>query len=114
MGISRPTIRAWLIFAALVAVVYAIESAPTEVEKAIALNRGGDHVGAVEIFRRLAEEGDGVAQFNLSGMYRDGRGVSRNITEATRWLQESAQQGIVSAQVELSHAYRYGRGVVGR
>ena len=61
MRISLPTLRAWLIFAALVATVYVVESAPTEVDKAIALYRGGDYAAAAEIYRRLAEEGDAAA-----------------------------------------------------
>jgi TPR repeat protein len=38
------------------------------------------------------------AQHNLGSMYRDGIGVAQNYTEAARWYQRAADQGLSTAQ----------------
>ena len=52
--------------------------------------------------RRLAEQGDAKAQFNLGGMYADGEGV---------WLRKAAEQGDGQAQRILGYRYYNGDGV---
>ena len=52
-----------------------------------------------------------AAQYNLGVMYRNGRGVSRDQTEAVRWYRLAADQGDARAQYHLGVMYGNGRGV---
>ncbi len=48
--------------------------------------------------RRLAEQGDADAQYNLGYRYSTGIGVPQDRAEAARWLRLAASQGHVQAQ----------------
>jgi len=72
------------------------------------LNR--DYQLAAEFYRRGAEQGDAVAQRNLSSMYRLGQGVEQDDRQAFIWAQKSALQGYGPAQLNLGYAYRFGQG----
>ena len=61
--------------------------------------------------KRLAEQGDASAQYNLGVMYSFGRGVPENYAEAVRWWRLAAEQGIARAQYELGAMYEIGLGV---
>ena len=61
--------------------------------------------------RRLAEQGDADAQFNLGQMYDDGQGVPQDAPRAALWYLRAAEQGHARAQHSLSVLYRLGRGV---
>jgi len=61
--------------------------------------------------KRLAEQGNASAQYNLGLMYRNGEGVPENDVEAVRWWLLAAEQGDVSAQHNLGLMYRNGEGV---
>jgi cell division septation protein DedD len=61
----------------------------------------GDYVGAVAIWRPLAEAGDPDASFNLGQAYRMGRGVLVDLSSAQTWLERAAQEGHVDAQTTL-------------
>ncbi len=71
----------------------------------------GDYPGALEHWRPLAEDGHDGAQFNLGIMYRDGRGVPQDLTEAAWWFAKSAEQGHLRAQYALAVMYVEGRAV---
>ena len=45
-------------------------------------------------WRLAAEQGVGVAQYNLSLMYEEGRGVERDLVQAYRWLLHSKASGV--------------------
>jgi TPR repeat protein len=60
-----------------------------------------DYVGAVNVWRPLAEKGDADAQFNLAQSYRLGRGVKTNLSAAKTWFERAARQGHVDAQTTL-------------
>ena len=62
--------------------------------------------------RRLAEQGDADAQFNLGVMYANGEGVLKDEAEAVRWYRLSADQGNASAQNNLGLRYANGEGVL--
>ena len=53
--------------------------------------------------RRLAEQGDAKAQFNLGVIYDNGEGVPEDDAEAVKWFRMAAEQ-IARAQ-ELSNAF---------
>jgi len=42
---------------------------------------------------RVAEQGHAEAQFKLWVMYADGQGVTRDSTEAVKWLRKAADHG---------------------
>ena len=61
----------------------------------------GDYVGAVAIWRPLAEAGDPDASFNMGQAYRLGRGVLVDLATAQTWLERAAQKDHVDAQTTL-------------
>ena len=61
--------------------------------------------------RSLATAGDAGAQYNLGGMYLNGRGVPQDYDEALRWFRRAADQGFAGAQSDLGFMYATGRGV---
>jgi len=61
--------------------------------------------------KRLAEDGDAEAQFNLGVMYDDGEGVPQDYKEAFKWYTKSAEQGVAEAQHNLGWMYDKGEGV---
>ena len=64
-----------------------------------------------EATKKLAESGDGIAQFNLALMYANGDGVPKNDKEAVKWYRKSAEQGHAKAQGNLGVMYYTGDGV---
>lgn len=63
------------------------------------------------IWLRLAEEGDGQAQFRLAVLYDLGFGVEANEAEAAKWYRRAAEGGEADAQLALAFSLRDGRGV---
>ena len=66
---------------------------------------------AVKWYRKAAEQGEAIAQYNLGNMYRDGRGVEQSDVEMVKWYRKSAEQGYATAQNNLGFMYQNGRGV---
>ena len=54
---------------------------------------------------------DAAAQNKLGNRYHDGRGVTKDYTEALRWLHKSADQDDTYAETALGYMYFYGEGV---
>ena len=65
----------------------------------------------MEELRRLADQGDAQAQFELGFRYAHGQGVSRDDQEAAKWYRLAALQGHGGAQVHLGAMYGQGHGV---
>ncbi len=65
----------------------------------------------MEELRRLADQGDAQAQFELGFKYAHGQGVSRDDQEAVRWFRLAAEQGFAKAQYNLGFRYVVGKGV---
>jgi hypothetical protein len=61
--------------------------------------------------RRLAAQGDPVAEFALGRHYATGDGVEQDYSQAGRWFTLAAEQGHVLAQETLGAYYWAGRGV---
>jgi TPR repeat protein len=61
--------------------------------------------------RRLAEQGDADAQYDLGNAYRYGEGVAQDRPEAMRWYRKAAEQGRAEAQQKLGDAYYFGWGI---
>merc|ERR1712039_89430 len=62
-------------------------------------------------YRKMAEDGDVDAQFNLGNHYRSGRIVRQDYKEAVKWLTRAAKQGHALAQSNLGYMYLTGEGV---
>jgi TPR repeat protein len=65
----------------------------------------------VQWFRKAAEQGHAMAQFNLGVMYANGEGVPKDDAEAVKWFRKAAEQGDAKAQFNLGVMYAEGRGV---
>ena len=60
-----------------------------------------DPVAAAGWFRKAADRSHAPAQRNLGSCFENGRGVTRNVSEALRWYQKAAAQGHTRAQKAL-------------
>ena len=52
-----------------------------------------DYAEALRWYRRAAEQGDAIAQYDLALMYARGRGVPQDDAEAVKWLRSAVKQG---------------------
>ena len=64
-----------------------------------------DYAEAMHWYRKAAEQGNAIAQFNLGVMYSNGEGIKRDQTEAVKWYRLAAAQGNVSALCNLGVMY---------
>ena len=55
--------------------------------------RQRDFARAAEVWEELAREGDAKAAYRLSGLYRSGRGVARDLERAKHWLEHAERSG---------------------
>jgi TPR repeat protein len=62
-------------------------------------------------YRKAAEQGSRAGELRLAALYRDGRGVPRDMEQAAGWYRKAAEQGDVSAQGTLGVLYSMGQGV---
>ena len=44
-------------------------------------------------YKKAAEQGNAIAQYNLGLCYKKGEGVEKNIDEAIKWFSKCAEQG---------------------
>lgn len=66
----------------------------------------GDYVKAFQIFERLSKAGDSQAQYDLSQMYLQGIGTSKNLEQGWNWMNQAAEKGNVQAMIELALRYQ--------
>ena len=52
-----------------------------------------------------------IVQFDLGYMYHNGKGVSKDVSEAIRWYRRAAENGATAAQFNLGVIYSKGEGV---
>jgi len=71
----------------------------------------GDSTGAIEIWRRLAEDGSAIAACNIGIVYQRGEGVPVDPAEAMRWYRVAAERDDAEAQYRLGFMYLRGEGV---
>lgn len=58
-----------------------------------------------------AEQGSVRAQYEIAGIYKKGRGVTRDETAAAHWYSQAAEAGYARAQLNLAIIYENGQGV---
>ncbi|MGI8931043.1 MAG: SPOR domain-containing protein [Sphingomicrobium sp.] len=80
---------------------WAMAAAAQSVRAGIEAWQKGDMVGAVAIWRPLADKGDADAAFNLGQAYRLGKGVPLDIAKAQDMFERAARKGHVDAQTTL-------------
>ena len=54
---------------------------------------------ALHWYRRSAEQGVALAQFNLGLMYANGLGADRDYEQAGAWFRKAAEQGITAGKI---------------
>jgi hypothetical protein len=72
---------------------------------------GQDAAAAYSWYRRAAEAGYVLAEFNLAVMCDSGAGTARNPTEAALWYARAAAHGYARAEYDLAQVYQAGEGV---
>ncbi len=58
-----------------------------------------------------AQQGNVNAMFFLANRYKNGEGVSADLTQSFNWYLKAAQQGAAAAQLNVGQMYALGRGV---
>ena len=54
---------------------------------------------------QVAKQGNAKAQYNLGGMYYNGKGVRKDYAQAVQWYRKAAEQGHAKAQLNLGLMY---------
>ena len=80
-------------------------------EQSYAASQRGDYRTAFAGYKKLAEQGNAVAQHNLGNMYLKGTGVPKDYQQAVVWFRQAAEQGDARAQNHLGAMYYNGHGV---
>lgn len=76
-----------------------------------AISTDADDKRAFKTFLAEAEQGNAEAQFKLSWLYEQGKGVAQSDEKAVEWITKSAAQGYAPAQYNLGVKYEQGKGV---
>jgi TPR repeat protein len=70
-----------------------------------------DYPEALKWYRKAAEYGNALAQFQLGFMLSQGQGAQQDYAEAAKWYRKAADQGYSPAQTNLGKLYQDGTGV---
>ncbi len=70
-----------------------------------------DEKMAVYWYRRAADKGYAVAQYNMGFILQHGHGLTQNYAEAVRWYEKAIAQGDEKAMNNLGVMYQNGHGV---
>ena len=79
--------------------------------RAAAALSASDYKIAAEWYRKAADQGNISGEMHLAALYRDGRGVERDMAQAAEWYRKAAEQGDATAQATLGVLYSMGQGV---
>jgi TPR repeat protein len=77
---------------------------------AVMLQSEGDIEQAAVWYRRAAQQGIALAQFNLGVLLQNGTGVDKNLVEAVKWYEQAAIQGYLNAIYNLAFMRENGYG----
>jgi len=80
-------------------------------EQSYAASQRGDYRTAFAGYKKLAEQGNAVAQHNLGNMYLNGQGVPKDEQQAVVWFRKAAEQRYEKSQYNLGNMYLKGTGV---
>ena len=79
--------------------------------RALQSAKANDYVAAAQYYKQAAGYGHPGAQNNLGNLYKNGRGVNRDLQEAVRLFEASARQGSVFGMRNLASCYMDGVGI---
>ena len=65
----------------------------------------------LRLWKKAADLGYELAQYNLGVVYDNGQGVDQNYKKAFEWYEKAAEQGHTEAQHNLGTVYATGQGV---
>ena len=82
-----------------------------EWEMATEAYRNKDYTAALSIWQRLAEEGNGDAQYAVGVIHYKGQGVRKDLESALEWFQKAADHGHRDAMFNLGVAAWEGKGL---
>ena len=86
-------------------------SSECELKQAVDLLENKQYIQALEIFRKLAGNGDGEAMYYIGKCYSNGLGVDKDYDKALSWYKKSAQCNNSSGINALGYCYNFGQGV---
>jgi hypothetical protein len=69
-----------------------------------------DQTASIEWYRKAAEQGFALAQFNLGVAYENGNGVTQDYATADAWYRKAADQGLRTAQLNMGYMLLNGLG----
>lgn len=72
---------------------------PASFHDGVAAYERGDLAKALQAWRSAADQGDALAQYNLGGLYANGRGVHKDLTKAAKWYPKRLNRGIRSLNI---------------
>ena len=64
-----------------------------------------DYATALQLLRRLAEQGNPAAMHSLGSMYENGESVPQSYAEAVKWYRKAAEQGTLTRVPNLGVCY---------
>ena len=102
MGVIRKRL---LFLPLLLSLLLVATSASADFAAGLAAYKRGDYKTAFKKFKKLAQQGLAVAQYNLGVMYGNGQGVPQDYAQALKWYRKAALQGHASAQYYLGVMY---------
>ena len=92
---------ATLVIGGLISIAWIGAAAAGKLDEGLTAYRNGDYGTALQLLQPLAEKGVVTAQIDLGIMYRFGRGVPKDDTQAAAWLRRAADHGSSYAQSQL-------------
>jgi TPR repeat protein len=99
-----------IILSVTVGIAASAMAAPREyVDQALAR---GDYAQVLAFLVPRAQARDPVAEYQLSLLYANGRGVPQNYVLQAMWCHDAAEQGYAPAQLSLARLYDRGLGVL--
>ncbi|GHT63435.1 hypothetical protein FACS189451_10160 [Bacteroidia bacterium] len=56
----------------------------------------------MSLFKKAAEQGAAIAQYELGLCYENGKGVTKDYSQAAYWYKKAAEQGDAIAKVKVA------------
>jgi TPR repeat protein len=78
----------------------------SDYQRARSAYEAGEYTKALQIFERLSEAGNSIAQYDLSQMYFQGIGTAKSIEQGWIWMNRAADKGNIQAMLELGVRYQ--------
>lgn len=84
-------------------ILFSSSTVADSISDAVTASENNNPVEAVKLWRKLANTGDSIAQYNLASHYVSGNGIEKNQTLAEQWYKDAAQAGLVEAYINLNN-----------